>query len=563
MTRDDTLSKPISLEELAQFKRLDPLPGAAGATIAKLQKLDLAGFSEQEVRSFFIDPMIEVLGYDKGTDFSVDMGKSIAYLDKNKFPDYKFNLWRENFWLIEAKRPLPGRTKFGYDDLAQAVEYAIHPEINAALVVLCDGSITEVFDREVSLTEPVLRIEQRNLVRDFDKLRMLLEPIQAWFFQKRRVVRLIDKVFNKEFNLNRVEEFRTLIERRLAAKRPAVLENFRRNLKPDHELENQHLRSAPLEEIVDVHLFIGRSHGAHRALIEGLLAHSRPNSFRALHRVFPGEPRDANDTYMAQALTYLMALRDRKVPVQWLPAWLAQGPQNGESLESAIRCLLKWNLNYFEGDDARRCILLANNTLRRIMKLLLMGNKAQWGLGEVLHLLSRYETPELSWSQIVLSPEGCLETMLDARTMYATEQFVRAYRGSQQAFQIETAKRSVTELWKLERKLLAGIGDYRKLRRERNFAGMRLVEYSSVTYDRLGHTTLCLLRDFPEWTEYAVSEHRLMIEKLAAMNSWKARELLGLTEKQTVEPLAPEVLADRFFFGDVETWSALEKAYSD
>jgi hypothetical protein len=106
----------------------------------------------------------------------------------------------ENFWLIEAKRPSPGRTKFGYADLAQAVEYAIHPDINAALVALCDGSLTEVFDREVSLTEPVLRVEQRDLVRDFDKLRVLLEPIQAWFFQKRRVVRLIDKVFDKEFN---------------------------------------------------------------------------------------------------------------------------------------------------------------------------------------------------------------------------------------------------------------------------------------------------------------------------------------------------------------------------
>jgi hypothetical protein len=135
--------------------------------------------NEEEVRSFFINPIVEVLGYDKGTDFSVDLGKSIAYLDKNKFPDYKFNLWQENFWLIEAKRPSPGRTKFGYDDLAQAVEYAIHPDINAALVVLCDGSLTEIFDREVSLTEPVLRVEQRDLVRDFDKLRVLLEPIHT------------------------------------------------------------------------------------------------------------------------------------------------------------------------------------------------------------------------------------------------------------------------------------------------------------------------------------------------------------------------------------------------
>jgi hypothetical protein len=186
------------------------------------------------------------------------------------------------------------------------------------------------------------------------------------------------------------------------------------------------LRSEPLEELVGVHLFVEHSHSAHHALLEGLLTHSRPNSFRALHRIFPDQSRDANDTYMAQGLTYLIALREKKVPVQWLPAWLAQGPQNGESLEPAIRRLLKWNLSYFEEDDARRVILLANNALRRIMKLLLVSDEAQWRLGEVLHLLSRFETPELSWSQIVSSPQAHFGSMLDVRTMYATVQFVRA-----------------------------------------------------------------------------------------------------------------------------------------
>jgi hypothetical protein len=57
---------------------------------------------------FVIDPIIRILGYDKGTDFSVDLGRKIAFLDKNKFPDYRFHLWQENFWIIEAKRPLSG-----------------------------------------------------------------------------------------------------------------------------------------------------------------------------------------------------------------------------------------------------------------------------------------------------------------------------------------------------------------------------------------------------------------------------------------------------------------------
>jgi hypothetical protein len=41
--------------------------------------------------------------------------------------------------------------------------------------------------------------------------------MQVWFFQKRRIVRLLDKVLDKEFNMNRVEEFSALVERRLCA----------------------------------------------------------------------------------------------------------------------------------------------------------------------------------------------------------------------------------------------------------------------------------------------------------------------------------------------------------
>src|SRR5262249_37417795 len=140
---------------------------------------------------------------------------------------------------------------------AQAIEYAIHPTINAALVVLCDGLKIEIFDREVSLAAPILHIDRENLRREFDKLRQLLEPMQVWFFQKRRIVRLIDKVIDKEFNLERLEEFRGLVDRRLVTKRARVLENYRRNIKPDDAQRQAELAAASVEELVNVHLFFG------------------------------------------------------------------------------------------------------------------------------------------------------------------------------------------------------------------------------------------------------------------------------------------------------------------
>lgn len=560
---DDVYAKPISFDDLLQFKTLNALSGSALGELAKIEKLDVADFLEGEVRTFVIDPIVRILGYDKGTDFSVDLGRPIEFLDKNKFPDYKFHLWREHFWLIEAKRPIPTEDTFGYAALAQAIEYAIHPDINAALVVLCDGLKLEIFDREVSVTKPILHVDKENLRRDFDKIRGLLEPMQVWFFQKRRIVRLIDKVFDKEFNLQRVEEFRALVERRLASKRSVVLENFRRNVKPDHEERKEHILAAPIEELVDVHLFFEHSIPLTKVLIDSLVARCEFNTFHVLHKIFPDRPRDSNDVYMAQGLAFLMALGEKRASVEWLPAWLMQGGQQTQaSLEKATQYLLKLCLTYFEDDEAHKIVLLAGAAIRRIFKLFLLSNEAQWHMGEVLHFLGRYHVAELSWNQIVSSPEGHLVAIMDGGALTATHRFVTGCRAERGEFKTEVAKLQLKELWKLEKTLLGSIDNYPKLRKERNLGDMRMVEAAEVTYDLLGHTTLCLLQRFPRWTSYALQEHRALIGALASMNSWRAKELLGLRPLDEFTPATNVDLANRFFYGDIETLEALRTGYS-
>jgi hypothetical protein len=563
MTLDDIYGKPLSLDDLGLFKTLEPLAASTVEELRKIEQLDVADFSEAEVRAFVIDPIVRMLGYAKGTDFSVELGKRIEFLDKNRFPDYKFTLWKDNFWLIEAKRPNFSESHFGYDDLAQAVEYAIHPEINAALVVLCDGRKIEIFDREVSLTAPVLHIEIRSLVGDFDKLRLLLEPWQVWFFQKRRIVRLIDKVFDKEFNLNRVEEFKTLVKTRLARKRTIILENFRRNVKPDTEEQKQHLLNAPLEELVDVHFFVEHSVPLTNALIEAMVARSQPNSFSALYRVFPDRPRDANDIYYPHALAYLMALGKGQPSVRWLPAWLAPMVQGSANIDDAIKRLMALCLTHFEADEARKVVLLACTTIRRIIKILMVSNEAQWRMGAVLHFVERYRVPEFSWQQIVSSPEGHLLRMIDTGTMMATYEFVRSCGGERSEFKTEVAKAHLRELWTMEKTLLNSVENYAQLRRERNLGDMTMTEPSSVTYDNLGHGTLCLMHGYPDWTDYAMRVHRAEIEKLASMHSWSAKGLLGLkpTDDFGVPPTESD-LATRFFFGDLATLQALREGYA-
>src|SRR3546814_15702685 len=80
--------------------------------------------------------------------------------------------------------------------------------MNAALLVLWDGRVFEVYDREESLVKPVARVEVQNLADEFHVLQAMLSPWQSWFFQKRRVLRLVDKVLDHEINIGRLREFR-------------------------------------------------------------------------------------------------------------------------------------------------------------------------------------------------------------------------------------------------------------------------------------------------------------------------------------------------------------------
>lgn len=68
-----------------------------------------------------------------------------------------------------------------------------------------------------------------------------------------------------------------------------------------------------------------------------------------------------------------------------------------------------------------------------------------------------------------------------------------------------------------------------------------------MTYDGLGHLALVFVQHNPTWKQTALSEHLPQLEKLAAMGSWSARELLKIPQETEVKPLDDVELADRFF----------------
>lgn len=202
-----------------------PLSESDIAILKQLTLLDVTTYSEADVRAEIIDPILRVLGYQKQTYFSLEREKTLSILNEKQFIDYSMTLWSEHFWVIEAKKVKRRKLEFTSKELNQAMLYATHPDINAALLVLCDGRLIEVYDRDESLTKSALHIPIKELPDRFHELQALLAPWQSWFFRKRRILRLTERVLGLEMNINRLAEFQRAFNSQVESMRSKVLEN--------------------------------------------------------------------------------------------------------------------------------------------------------------------------------------------------------------------------------------------------------------------------------------------------------------------------------------------------
>lgn len=552
----------INPHRLLLEKALDPLPISDIEELKRIETLDVTGFSEADVRAEVIDPILRILGYRKGQDYSVDREKHIRFLGKtHRYLDYNVTLWEKNFWLIEAKKPMANKSEFGYDELSQAVEYAAHPEIEAALVVLCDGLRLDVFDREENLEKPLLCVSIPNLTDKFEDLRKLLCPMQIWFFYRRRIIRAIDRAFEHEVNQTRVNELKQIVETRLNGKRSQILENFRRMKLSGSDTYEAHLSKATVDEIIDIHFFIEQSHPCIIAMTENLVATCKDQStFPVLHRIFPDEPRDTNDYFYMHALALLIRIEEKKLNVDLLPTWLS-GTIRSDT-HAAIQRLIALCLTHFSGDQARKIVLLAANAYRRIFKVLAVILPHQKQLAEVEHLVTRYSRPEFCWEQVLSSRERNVVLGWDKLCLSATSKFVKDFSKENRPFNENLAKQALQEMWGFEENILSNMSNYRQLLKECNFDELSPTEVSGVVYDNLGHGCLCLISSNAEWKRYVLNNHCADVETLANMGSWSARELLGESSKtQPARKIDNQLLADRFFFGDIAIFKKIATAY--
>lgn len=205
-------------------KYKEPLTPEQLALLDKLSKKDFINFTEADVREEYIAPILSLLGYEKNTDSEVEREESSdlkwLHIDNaglQRF-DYKFNIRKKYFWLIEAKN---GKNwDITHIDEEQAYLYSFNPDINCRFFAVCNGWLFNLYDRNKFLSnddrnifEPVLQIKHSEIKEKFEELYSFLGSSEIVFKVKEDILlREIKNTLSAEINPDRLKQFSRAVD---------------------------------------------------------------------------------------------------------------------------------------------------------------------------------------------------------------------------------------------------------------------------------------------------------------------------------------------------------------
>jgi hypothetical protein len=145
----------------------------------RLASVDWTGKPEATISSQLIMPVLHLLGYGEHTLHRVAEQRSYPLRDPHVSKgsrrvrlDYEPSVYEEGLWVMEAKGTdvaVSART------LGQVRDYAIHPEVRAALMVTVDAAGFRIFDPwDEYWDEPLLSVGVNELVGRLHELRAVL-----------------------------------------------------------------------------------------------------------------------------------------------------------------------------------------------------------------------------------------------------------------------------------------------------------------------------------------------------------------------------------------------------
>jgi hypothetical protein len=157
-----------------------------------LKVKDWLGKSEATVSSQLVMPVLKALGYGEHTLHKVREQQTYTLKDptvkkgskRSVRLDYQPTVYEEGLWVMEVK----GTDKeVSPETLGQVRDYAIHPEIRAALMVTVDAAGFRVFDPwDEHWDEPILTVPLDKLGEQLEELRAVLGVDHVGKFVRQR-----------------------------------------------------------------------------------------------------------------------------------------------------------------------------------------------------------------------------------------------------------------------------------------------------------------------------------------------------------------------------------------
>jgi len=560
---------PLTSEDLLNHKALVPLTDQQIDRIKEIASLDVSKFKEASVRAHIIDPIVRILGYTKiDESFKPEEERSIKFQHRNNEIDYSLTFWEKDFWIIEAKRPR-NSDNFPKEDFYQAIRYSAHPEINAAIFILCDGIRFQIWDREFSLKEPIETIKICELEKEFDKIRALLAPWNAWFFQKRRVLRNFQSTIELEMNYKRAEELKEEVRRQFDTLRPKILNNYRRefDFKKSNAERVKFINSCDEATIIEVYFFENHPAIIWEACSDRLVElYKESNSFQILHRMLPDHtPRPVNEHYFAHVLHFLITLKKSGVSqIRYAPKALSNNNFNVPSdIDLVIHNLIKHCLTNFVGFSPYNLILKYSMAARRLSKLMILNMPFFESLGKMQHALTRFYVDEKQPSQIYSSNAGQMLNILTTMQLGATAVFVRNNQDKNREFKTQAAKNQINDVINTENQLMKSGFDFEQACKDLELNEIQDTKILGTKYDPTAHSCLCILTEiFQDYQDSLKANFNDEILFLARMGSWSALKLLGYNRTDSNLPkLSDDELSNYFGFEDKLNFIKLLRNY--
>lgn len=218
--------------------------------LARIRAIDWSAQPESTVSSQLIMPVLMLLGYGEHTLHKVREQKRYPLRDPTTMKgsrqvqlDYEPRVYEEGLWVMEAKgtdAPVDPKT------LGQVRDYAIHPEIRAALMVTVDSAGFRVFDPwDKDWDEPLLSVAPNEVADKIEDLRAVLGVDRVADVVRRRHLDHLRRALSASL------EFGVLLEaerefRELIAEARRQIDERRRQIHRDAMRESEELHERVL-----------------------------------------------------------------------------------------------------------------------------------------------------------------------------------------------------------------------------------------------------------------------------------------------------------------------------